>query len=152
MNVLTQSPVPSLLMLISTGSGIFAGSPMTATSLACHSPEASGLTSQSFDVSAEAVHGYRVMAAIGLPTGLLLLMMAGGKISGLEILVPFVSALAGWQLPSFLIRKRGSARLDEIERQLPELIDLLIATIEAGMGFAASLNLIAGRMQGPLGD
>src|SRR5438094_8726655 len=55
MNVLTQSPVPSLLMLMSTGSGILAGSPMTATSLACHSPAASGLTSQSFEVSAVAV-------------------------------------------------------------------------------------------------
>src|SRR5262245_64575318 len=55
MNVLTQSPVPSLLMLMSTGSGIFEGSPMTPTSLACHSPEASGLTSQSFEVSADAV-------------------------------------------------------------------------------------------------
>ena len=55
MNVLTQSPVPSLLMLMSTGSGICVGSPMTATSLACHSPDASGLISQSFEVSAEAV-------------------------------------------------------------------------------------------------
>src|SRR5262249_60818567 len=55
MNVLTQSPVPSLLMLMSTGSGIFVGSPMTATSLASHSPEASGMMSQSFEVSAGAV-------------------------------------------------------------------------------------------------
>src|SRR5436309_15997849 len=55
MNVLTQSPVPSLLMLMSTGSGICVGSPMTATSLACHSPDASRLMSQSFEGSAEAV-------------------------------------------------------------------------------------------------
>ena len=55
MKVLTHSPVPSLLMLMSTGNGIFVGSSMTATSFACHSPEASGLMSQSFEVSAVAV-------------------------------------------------------------------------------------------------
>ena len=42
-------------MLMSTGSGILAGSPMVPTSLACHSPLASGLTSQSLEVSAAAV-------------------------------------------------------------------------------------------------
>ncbi len=63
-----------------------------------------------------------------------------------------MSALAGWQLPAFVIRKRGSARLDDIERQLPELIDLLIATVEAGMGFSASLGLVSEKMTGALGD
>ena len=41
-------------MLMSTGRGIFVGSPMVPTSLACHAP-LSSLTSQSFDVSAAAV-------------------------------------------------------------------------------------------------
>src|SRR5258708_37420253 len=42
-------------MLISTGSGILDGSPMVPTSFAIHSPLASCLTSQSFEVSAAAV-------------------------------------------------------------------------------------------------
>ena len=40
---------------MSTGSGILVGSSMTPTSLACHRPGASGLMSQSFEVSAVAV-------------------------------------------------------------------------------------------------
>ena len=40
---------------MSTGSGIFVGSPMVATSLAFHWPLASGRTSQSFEVRAAAV-------------------------------------------------------------------------------------------------
>ena len=55
MKVLTHKPLPSAEMLMSTGSGIFAGSPIVATSLACHSPAASCLTSHSFEVSAVAV-------------------------------------------------------------------------------------------------
>jgi tight adherence protein C len=105
-----------------------------------------------YNVTEEAVHGYRVMGAVALPTSLLMLMLLGGKVTGLELLLLAVSAAAGFQLPSFIIRKRGSARMDEVDRQLPELIDLLIATIEAGMGFTASLSLIAERFRGALGD
>ena len=42
-------------MLMSTGSGILDGSPMVATSFACHSPAASCLMSQILEVSAVAV-------------------------------------------------------------------------------------------------
>lgn len=105
-----------------------------------------------YEISDDSVHGYRAMVAIGLPVGLFLLMSAGGSIGGLELLLLFVSLAAGWQLPSFVIRKRGAARLDDMDRQLPELIDLLIATVEAGMGFSAALKLVSERLQAPLGD
>jgi tight adherence protein C len=105
-----------------------------------------------YDIRPETVHGYRIMATVGLPLGFLLLMMAGGGISGMELLMLGLLALAGWQLPAFVIRKRGTARLDDVERQLPEVIDLLIATVEAGMGFSAALALVAEKMTGPLGD
>src|SRR6266480_7918311 len=55
MKVLTHSPLPSRVMLMSTGSGILDGSPMVATSFAAHWPFASCLTSHSFEVSAAAV-------------------------------------------------------------------------------------------------
>jgi tight adherence protein C len=105
-----------------------------------------------YDDSPEVVHGYRVMAAMALPLLILLLLLAAGGLSGLAFLLVFSTAGAGWVLPSFLIRKRGKARLDDIDRKLPELIDLLIATIEAGMGFTASLMLISERFDGALGD
>jgi tight adherence protein C len=106
-----------------------------------------------YDISPNSVHGYRAMLAVGLPSLLLLLMIAsGGKLSAMEFLLLVVSCGAGWQLPSFIIRKKGTSRLDDVERTLPELIDLLIATVEAGMGFAASMNLVAERLRGALGD
>jgi tight adherence protein C len=105
-----------------------------------------------YDISPEAVHGYRFLAAVGLPTLFLLMVSAGGKVSGLQLLLILMGGLAGWQVPAFIIRRKGSARLDDIERQLPELIDLLIATVEAGMGFVASLGLVSEKMTGALGD
>jgi tight adherence protein C len=105
-----------------------------------------------YDATPESVHGYRAMAAIALPTFVLLLVMAGGGLSSIKILLVFMCAGAGWMLPSALIRKRGGARLQEVDHRLPELIDLLIATVEAGMGFAASLGLVAERFHGAIGE
>jgi tight adherence protein C len=105
-----------------------------------------------YQITPEVLHGYRGLAAIGLPSVILLLVLAGGKVSLLQVALVVMSAAAGWQFPAFIIRKRGTARLDEIDRQLPELIDLLIATVEAGMGFAASLTLVANRFRGALGS
>src|ERR1700730_17870679 len=55
MNVLTQSPLPSAVMEISTGRGILAGSPIVATSFAAQVPAGSCLISQILDVNAAAV-------------------------------------------------------------------------------------------------
>jgi pilus assembly protein TadC len=104
-----------------------------------------------YDASMELVQGYRVFAAVGLPLFLGLLMAPSG-LSGLKLLLLVMSALAGWMLPSFLVRKRGASRLEEIDRRLPELIDVLIATVEAGMGFTAALSLVATRFDGAIGE
>ena len=106
-----------------------------------------------YEISAEQVHGFRFMAALGLPfTLFVLLSLIGGGMSGMVLLLLVVSVGAGWQFPAFMIRKRGTKRIDEIERALPELIDLLIATIEAGMAFSAALSLVSQRIPGALGD
>jgi tight adherence protein C len=105
-----------------------------------------------YDTEPEIVHGYRLMGALGLPTFILLLLLVGGKLTALDLLLVVVSAAAGWILPSAVIRRRGGARLEKIDHMLPELIDLLIATVEAGMGFTAALGLVADRFQGPIGE
>ena len=114
----------------------------------------SDLTAAGFyDISPEIVHGYRAMLAIALP-GLIFLLLSssGGGMSAIDFLLLLTSLAAGWQLPSFIVRKRGTSRLEEIERELPEVIDLLIATVEAGMGFSAALGLVSERVHGALGD
>jgi tight adherence protein C len=105
-----------------------------------------------YDTSVETVHGYRMMAAVGLPSLIGLLIAASGKVSAIDFVLVIVSAAAGWILPSATIRRRGAARLRKIDHRLPELIDVLIATVEAGMGFGASLSLVADRFAGPIGE
>jgi tight adherence protein C len=101
-----------------------------------------------YAVSPEAVHGFRALLAILLPG---LVVISGLSFSLTTVLLLIIAPVIGWALPGVFIRQRGRARLDAIDRDLPRLIDVLIATIEAGMGFAASLQLLSRRFKGSLG-
>jgi len=50
------------------------------------------------------------------------------------------------------VKMRARKRLNAIDAELPELIDLLVVTVEAGLGFVAALKLSAERLGGPLGQ
>jgi tight adherence protein C len=105
-----------------------------------------------YEIEPETIHGYRALAAAVLALLVGLVALAAGGLSLITILCVAAGAALGWQVPAVLIRGRGSRRLNEIDKDLPELIDLLVATVEAGMGFGGSLKLVAGRLTGPLGD
>jgi tight adherence protein C len=105
-----------------------------------------------YEVSPETVHGYRALAAALLTSVVALLAFAAVGASLITLLFMAVGAALGWQLPAVVIKGRGKRRLEDIDKELPELIDLLIATIEAGMGLGGSLTLVANRLQGSLGD
>jgi tight adherence protein C len=105
-----------------------------------------------YDVSPETVHGYRTMAALLFPATVLFCAANTGGASGLTFVIAIAVGVGGWFLPAAGIQVRGQRRLNEIDRDLPDLIDLLTATMEAGMGFAASLDLVAGRFKGALGE
>src|SRR5919108_914552 len=96
--------------------------------------------------------GYRGLAA-GFGGVTLLWFSASGGSSGARVMVSLLfGAVTGWVLPQFIVRKRGERRLAQIELGLPELIDLLVVTVEAGLGFSGSMQVAGQRLRGPLGD
>jgi tight adherence protein C len=105
-----------------------------------------------YRISVEAFHGYRVLAAVAAPALLFFEIAATGQSLALALLASAFAAAACWTLFGATVRRRSEARLQGIDRELPELIDVLIATVEAGLGFAGSLQLVAGRFEGPLGS
>jgi tight adherence protein C len=60
--------------------------------------------------------------------------------------------LMGWTAPMSIVTRRARARAEQIDYELPNLIDLLVVTVEAGLGFSGSLQMAAERFTGPLGD
>jgi tight adherence protein C len=105
-----------------------------------------------YNTTPETFHGYRVLAAFGVPGLVVAMMLASGSVNTLLVLMIVAMAAILWYLPVTSVRRRGENRVDQIDRDIPELIDVLIATIEAGLGFGASLQLVADRFDGPLGD
>jgi tight adherence protein C len=104
-----------------------------------------------YTVTPQAFQGYRVMLSLG-PALMLLIVVASGAATAMTVLLLVLGVAIAWTLPLTTVRKRGQRRMDDVDRALPELIDVLIATVEAGLGFAGSLRMVTERFEGPLGE
>jgi tight adherence protein C len=96
--------------------------------------------------------GYRVLCTFGFPILWLWLSASIGVKPAFIVVLTLIFAFVGWWLPARILQSRAVVRLAEIDYQLPELIDLLVVTIEAGLGFVGSLQMASTRLSGPLGQ
>jgi tight adherence protein C len=105
-----------------------------------------------YEVTPRMLMGYQVLGALGLPAIWIWLSAAANLNSGLTIIGALGGIVLGWILPTWHVQQRANARLARIDYDMPELIDLLVVTVEAGLGLAASLQLASTRLRGPLGE
>jgi len=105
-----------------------------------------------YTMTARKFMGYRLLSTLALPA--LWLWFASTMGAGaMRFAVGLMFALAfGWQGPMIMVRRRSRKRLEDIDADMPELIDLLVTTVEAGVAFSGSLRLAATRFHGALGD
>jgi tight adherence protein C len=101
-----------------------------------------------YAVSPRTLLGYRVLAATLLPALVLLV----GSANPLAIVLALVAIGVGWMLPLVVVRRKARQRLDQIDLALPDLVDLLVVTVEAGLGFSGSLRVASDQFAGPLSD
>lgn len=94
--------------------------------------------------------GVKILSAIGFAVGLTLLLsllfssFVGGLFFGL------VGAAVGFLAPEFWLGRRIRARSLAMVLQLPDALDLLTISVEAGLGFDAALAKVVEKMEGPL--
>lgn len=103
-----------------------------------------------YRLSPRTLLGYRVLAAILLPA--LVVIVVAGAAAPIVVLLIALAAGAGWMLPLVLVRRQARFRMAQIDRALPELIDMLVVTVEAGLGLGASLRVASREFTGPLHD
>jgi tight adherence protein C len=90
----------------------------------------------------------------GLVGGLLgiLIVVTGTVGGGMGILAAIVLPVAGVQLPKSWVDRKVQERTESIKRDLPDTLDLLAISVEAGMGFEGALGVVCENFSSPLAD
>ena len=88
--------------------------------------------------------------------------MVGGAILGLLIAAigPFIAGFffalifgaVGFMAPDYVLTFKARGRRDAVRSQLPDALDLLAVSVEAGLGFDGAVTKLTEFMQGPLID
>jgi len=95
--------------------------------------------------------GVKLLSTFVLGVGAAALMLATGQVP-LAFLFGLVGAVIGYMGPEFWLGSRARKRSFEMVLQLPDVLDLLTISVEAGLGFDAALAKVVEKMEGPLVD
>jgi tight adherence protein C len=90
-------------------------------------------------------------AALG---GLVLGTMIGGRFAGVAwalLAALFLGAL-GFFIPDYALTLKGRGRRERIRADLPDALDLLAVSVEAGLGFDGAVAKLSEHMEGPLAE
>jgi tight adherence protein C len=96
--------------------------------------------------------GYQVIIAIFLAVAALWLVPLAGGSGLLTILLAVGAGAIGWFAPSYYVTRKRRLRFEKMDRQMPDMIDLIVVTIEAGLGILASMRVAAESLNDPLGQ
>ena len=103
------------------------------------------------DVSPTGFLATKAAVAIG---GVVLGMLLGGAFVGGAGVLLFGLAFGaiGFIAPDFIVGSRARKRRDQIRAQLPDALDLLAVSVEAGMGFDGAISKLIDHMDGALAE
>lgn len=95
-----------------------------------------------------------ILAKVVIPIPLMLFMtkVAFTNPTPVKTVIGVVVILVGYFVPDLLLHSRAQVRQDEMQRSLPDILDKIVITIEAGLGFEAALASSAESAKGPLAD
>ena len=90
-----------------------------------------------------------LMAVFGALVGVMVSSMAG---SATGMLFTVALAAGGFFAPDYFLNLKARARRERIKADLPDALDLLAVSVEAGLGFDGAIAKITEHMEGPLAD
>jgi tight adherence protein C len=99
------------------------------------------------------IHSYlalRGIGMIGLPILYLALFALRGGLGIPQVVVAAFLAYAGSYLPKRWVNGRGEGRRKAMERALPDALDLIVVSMEAGLALDGAIAKVVEKTRGPL--
>lgn len=94
--------------------------------------------------------GIMVMVSIIFPAFFFLINNSLGNKQNPLLLI--VIGVLGFMLPIYSLRAKARARQTKIQKSLPDMLDLIFVSVEAGLGFDMALKRTTEKMPGPLSE
>ncbi len=89
-------------------------------------------------------------AVAGLFGGVLGLVIGASASPGRAFLWALGLGFVGYRAPTFVVSMRASKRQASVSAELPDALDLLAVSVEAGLGFDGAISKLTEHMEGPL--
>lgn len=104
------------------------------------------------DWSVDRVVSGKVIGAVTLAVVGLALSLVLGTGLPMRILLVLAGLVLGFFVPNIYLYQKTYDRSQRIQRDLPDAIDLLTISVEAGLGFDAALQQVSRNTEGPLAE
>ncbi|MGH3022670.1 MAG: type II secretion system F family protein [Gaiellaceae bacterium] len=75
-----------------------------------------------------------------------------GGLASRGLLIGLVFAFVGFMVPDVFLVFRTRARKEDLRAELPDALDLLAVSVEAGLGFDGAISKLTEHMEGPLAE
>jgi tight adherence protein C len=97
---------------------------------------------------------FGVLRLVGAGLGAVVGLLVGLLLANPALLVLMLAGLAllGYFFPVLWLRQKVEAKRSEIQKALPDALDLLVITVDAGLGFDAALDRVTNKYKNALSD
>jgi tight adherence protein C len=92
--------------------------------------------------------GLRVVSAIALSFPVILFFIIRGKLIPMTLFMAFCVSIFGFYLPSHLLGAKLRARQNRLDRSLPDILDMFVIAMDAGLSLNAALHRVAEEIRG----
>ena len=96
--------------------------------------------------------GLRVVTAVAITLPLLLLFVIRAQISPVTLLIALALSAFGFYLPTILLGVKLRRRQDRLDRALPDILDMFVIAMDAGLSLNAALHRVADEIHGVFDD
>jgi tight adherence protein C len=100
----------------------------------------------------ERIAAFKVLAGLLVALLMFVVPLLLGYSVALAVGLLAVGAVLGFFLPNLILKGLVDTRSQQIERDLPNALDLLTISVEAGLSFDAALAQVARNTEGPLAE